>query len=404
MDHWHATLMESSHIGPFLDANVQRNQYLSEYALHRSLLQYPHRVRSPELADFFYVPFYARLAYADKKASKHVRRLQHNITSALYTCLRHSTWWRRSRGRDHFASMSSTRDPKKLFGDAWPLLKRGVMLRIEAADERYRGTSKSAVARANRIALVGRRRRHSPGRSHARSPGRSLGRADSSDEALAASGTLVVPYYVPHFAADDAVRPTDKRHSVCFFGSATNRIRRQAVAALSRLPDAALALAAAERFNASADARSFERRRTLATRHRLRKCKLCLVPAGMTPSSRRFYEAIVAKCVPLLLADKFIPAFTHLLPLDQYVVRAPQSTPDVLPAVVAEALRRWPTLYEGLQAARPAFVYNLGLPVEGGGGPMCDAASAILSELAARFAERSAQTASRSTCLAGPAC
>ena len=35
----------------------------------------------------------------------------------------------------------------------------------------------------------------------------------------------------------------------------------------------------------------------------MRQCKLCLVPAGITPSSRRFYEALVAKCVPVLLAD-----------------------------------------------------------------------------------------------------
>ena len=53
-----------------MPASSQRNQYLSEYALHRSLLQYEHRVRDPHAADFLFVPFYARLAYADKKATK----------------------------------------------------------------------------------------------------------------------------------------------------------------------------------------------------------------------------------------------------------------------------------------------------------------------------------------------
>ena len=397
MDHWHETLVGSSQTGPFFDANVQRNQYLSEYALHRSLLQYAHRVRSPEAADFFFVPFYARLAYADKKATKRIRRLQHNLTGALYACLRHSPWWRRSRGRDHFASVSSTRNPEKLFGEAWPLLKRAVLLRIEAADDRYRGKA-SAATRVHRI-----RRGDVYQRRHAH--GRRLGHA-ISDGALADAATLVVPYYVPHFAEDDNVSPASKRNTVCFFGSATNSVRRRAVAALSRLPGTVLALAAAEHFNASTDARNFERRRTLATRHKLRRCKLCLVPAGLTPSSRRFYEAIVAKCVPIVLADKFTPAFTRLLPLERYAVRAPQAIPEALPAIVSDALRRWPSLYENLQAVRSAFVYSLGLPSHDvasadGEKPPCDAAHAVLAELRARFAERSAQVASRNACLAG---
>ena len=52
-----------------------------------------------------------------------------------------------------------------------------------------------------------------------------------------------------------------------------------------------------------------ERERTAATRVSMRGCKLCLVPPGITSSSRRFYEALVARCVPLLVADSFVPAF-----------------------------------------------------------------------------------------------
>ena len=39
----------------------------------------------------------------------------------------------------------------------------------------------------------------------------------------------------------------------------------------------------------------------MASRVALRACKLCLVPAGITASSRRFYEALGASCVPLLM-------------------------------------------------------------------------------------------------------
>ena len=107
-----------------------------------------------------------------------------------------------------------------------------------------------------------------------------------------------------------------------------------------------------ERFNGSADARRVERRRTLGTRSRLRSCKLCLVPAGLTPSSRLFYEALAARCVPLLLSDRFAPAFASGLPLEGYTVRAPQTDPERLPQIVDEALRRWAQLDAGVQAAR----------------------------------------------------
>jgi len=124
-----------------------------------------------------------------------------------------------------------------------------------------------------------------------------------------------------------------------------------------------------------------------------------LVPAGIAASSRRFYEALVAKCVPLLLADAFQPAFAELLPLEQYAVRAAQDNPAALPAVVASALERWSQLYEGVEAARSAFIYD------GGWHPSarasCDATQAILAELQARFAHRAAQEDSRKKCLDG---
>ena len=389
LDGPHAALVGTGHVGPFFDANAQRNQYLSEYALHRSLLQYAHRVRRAEEADFFFVPFYARLAYADKRASKRTRRMQKNLTSALASCLRSSRWWQRARGRDHFTLISSTRNPTKLFGDAWPLLKHATILKIEAADERYTAT-RSAAALSRRAA---RRRKRTPGRQLGDGGGVGVAHAAGEGEGI------VIPYYVPHFAGDDWVAPALKRHSVCFFGSATNGVRRRAVAELARVPDAVMALSAMEHFNRSVDARLMERRRTLQTRHRMRKCKLCLVPAGLTPSSRRFYEAIVAKCVPLLLADRFVPAFTHLFPLQSYAVRAPQSAPDALPLLVNQALQRWPQLYHGLEAARSAFIYGLGLPPPEHGGPMCDATQAVLAELQLRFALRSAHKSSRSACL-----
>jgi len=131
-------------------------------------------------------------------------------------------------------------------------------------------------------------------------------------------------------------------------------------------------------------------------RRTLRECKLCLVPAGITPSSRRFYEAIVAKCVPLVLADAFVPAYTALLPLDGYAVRAEESRPDELPRIVHESLQRWPQLYQRIERVRSSFVYGLAVQQVGdeppavGHAATCDATHAMLSDLQARFPQRAA--------------
>ena len=418
MDGPHKALLSSAHVTPFFDPNSQRNQYLSEFAFHRSLLLSPSRVAQPEHADFFFVPFYGRLAYADKTATKRIRKMQLNLTASLHECLRASPWWQRGRGRDHVALISSTRNPRKLYGDAWPLLKRSILMRIEAADRRYDNVKRAKQKVMPPWMLANRPSSRNNWVDYARRPmdrgrgllemaapagddrgwlGRRLADDHGDSSSFSPSAPLVVPYYVPHFPGDDKITPSTKKHSICFFGSATNGIRKRAIAALESTPDAVLTLATFAAHNGSADARVAERRRTLLTRHRLRKCKLCLVPAGMTPSSRRFYEALVAKCVPLLIADKFQPAFTRLLPYQSFTVRAEQNFPERLPAIVNEALRKWPALYKGVEAARAAFIFGLG---QGQGGGKCDATQALLAELRTRFSSRVMRKGEREACLA----
>ena len=412
MDGAHERLLKSPHVSAFFDANAARNQYLSEFVMHRSLLLSPHRVLTPEAADIFFVPFYARLAYADKVASKAVRKLQANLTGTLETCLRTSDAWQRNKGKDHLVAISSTRDPKKLFGRTWPLLKRSLLVRIEAApDRRYdrRAAARLPIGAGRRGEGTGggggawRQR----GRRLRRS--RRIGGGDSGGDGGVGTGgsapPLVLPYYVPNFPEDERVRADEKTRSVCFFGTATHPLRRQAVQALKHVEGATLSLGSKADFNSSGDARDGERQRTLSTRRQLRQCKLCLVPAGITPSSRRFYEALVAKCVPLLLSDAFRPAFADLIPLERYAVRAAQAEPTALPAIVAAALARWPRLFAGVEAVRHAFIYDMGWHTgagdASGASAPCDAAHAILAEVQARFAHRAARERSRSECLEG---
>ena len=45
----------------------------------------------------------------------------------------------------------------------------------------------------------------------------------------------------------------------------------------------------------------------------MQKSTFCLVPRGDTPSSRRFFSAIAAGCIPVLITDDYEPPFQHAL-------------------------------------------------------------------------------------------
>ena len=92
--------------------------------------------------------------------------------------------------------------------------------------------------------------------------------------------------------------------------------------------------------------------------------------------------------MPLLLADDFEPAFTAVLPLEGYAVRAAQAHPEALPQVVGRALERWDSLVGGVRAARTAFA--LGLGTRAAAAPQCDALHAVMAELGLRFRHRMA--------------
>ena len=60
-----------------------------------------------------------------------------------------------------------------------------------------------------------------------------------------------------------------------------------------------------------------------------------------------------------------------------YTVIVLQARVDELPSVIKTSLKRWPQLYDGLEAVRHAFIYGLGTPAQ----PKCDALRAIAHEL-----------------------
>ena len=165
MDEVHSELLVAPSSRTFFDAWHEHNQFLSEYAFHRSLLASPLLTSDPEAASFFFVPVYARIALAN-------RRLQRKVLKRLRAGLAASAYWQRSAGRDHVFVVSSSRPMAQLYREALPLVSPSILLKVELGDSR-RPTSQR---QPNHVAL---------------------------------------PYYVPWLPRDDAARLPDKRFSVC---------------------------------------------------------------------------------------------------------------------------------------------------------------------------------------------
>jgi hypothetical protein len=221
---------------------------------------------------------------------------------------------------------------------------------------------------------------------------------------------VALPYYVPWLPRDESARVSAKRFSVCLETSAqVGKGGKQLLRSLRGFPDAVLRAS-----DASKQTAKQARAALCGARRRMRACKFCLVPRGPTPSSRRLYEALAAKCVPVLLSDQFVLPYegsrgsvsqpvgsTHiaklggggqlgsagggLLPpnaLDSFVLRVPEGQPAQLRPLLDEAMKRHDAMHRSLLAYRTAYLYEL--PLDGeppAGGAVC----AVIAEVARRF-------------------
>merc|ERR1712096_504970 len=56
--------------------------------------------------------------------------------------------------------------------------------------------------------------------------------------------------------------------------------------------------------------------------------RFCFVPRGRAAWSVRFFEALLAGCVPVLLSDHFLPPFSALFDITEFVIKWPMSKID----------------------------------------------------------------------------
>ena len=68
----------------------------------------------------------------------------------------------------------------------------------------------------------------------------------------------------------------------------------------------------------------------------MRRAKFCLCPDGITPTTRRLFEAVIFGCIPVVISKYAILPFEEVLHLDAFFIRIDpdciESAPGILQA------------------------------------------------------------------------
>lgn len=252
------------------------NQYALEYAVHANALSSGRVTADPQRASLFLVPLYLRLALYNTDA---LRRLQ----DAAESTLRKSPWLRRHGGQDHIVVWTSQREPERLLGGKLAaFLRRETRVRFLAVEA------------------------NDPRPAHL---------------VLIAERDVLIPPYVPQVQVVAQPTPVRERHYLAVFGgSVVNApgVRGAIADALRSAPDALLLGTAELKMRQEPNSSSPHAldvtavvQRTLAGMDRAR---FCLCPRGITPGTRRVFEALARGCIPVVVSDNWVLPFASNLP------------------------------------------------------------------------------------------
>ncbi|CAK9214619.1 unnamed protein product [Sphagnum troendelagicum] len=211
------------------------------------------RVKDPEQADIFFVPFFSSLAFntyghgMTGPGAEYDKRIQAGVVDILKA----SKWWQASQGRDHVIVMHHP----NAFRHFRQMFKESIL--IVADFGRY----PKEIARLRK--------------------------------------DVVAPYehVVPTFEEDNGKDPYMSRKILLFF---RGRIQRKDDGVVRSKLAHVLANKTDVRYvNSLASSEGLEQ----ATKG-MRSSRFCLHPAGDTPSSCRLFDAIASHCVPVIVSDR----------------------------------------------------------------------------------------------------
>eukprot|EP00899_Mesostigma_viride_P009806 jgi/Mesvir1/18827/Mv11428-RA.1 len=269
------------------------DQYGTEVFFHEALLQYSGRTTDPDAADFFFVPIYGEcFLWSWEMLRKETREKSFDNTNkffleALAVVKQQFPYWNRTEGRDHIFSFPGARGPT-IFEEWESQIKRSIFLTPEGDRKAtYFNTWKDIVVPG----LEADPTFHSP-QSHARLVERK---------------------------GEDHLRP----HLAYFRGTIDHRegwayskgLRPRLKAVFANETDIIYGPKRKD-----CDRQCYHEEMSASV--------FCLNPLGWTPWTLRFYQAVMTRCIPILIADDIEFPYENELDYSKFAVKMRENDVD----------------------------------------------------------------------------
>ncbi|KAL2472067.1 Exostosin family protein [Abeliophyllum distichum] len=99
--------------------------------------------------------------------------------------------------------------------------------------------------------------------------------------------------------------------------------------------------------------------RNMSYPEHMKSSKYCICPMGYEVNSPRIVEAIYYECVPVIIADNFVPAFNEVLDWNAFsVIVAEKDIPKLKEILLAIPLRRYLTMQTNVKMLQKHFLWN----------------------------------------------
>lgn len=91
----------------------------------------------------------------------------------------------------------------------------------------------------------------------------------------------------------------------------------------------------------------------------MKSSRFCLCPMGYEVNSPRIVEAIYYECVPVIIADNFVPPFDEVLDWSSFSVTvAEKDIPDLKNMLQRISLRRYITMQTNVKRLQKHFLWH----------------------------------------------